>query len=117
MASKRKKDEIEEMTSRERKKLKVADARTIAVQPAASNSDSVGVQSSGKALAGPSSTTIRFDCKHPLLAVSLLDMNLKPSYAGITRVNRRGEIYRSTCFHSSLFYAIHLQTLGSSIRD
>lgn len=73
MAPKRKKDETEEMTSRERKKLKVADARTIAVQPAASTSGSVGVQSSGNALAGPSSTTIRFDCEHPLSAVSLLE--------------------------------------------
>ncbi|OJA14281.1 hypothetical protein AZE42_11254 [Rhizopogon vesiculosus] len=66
------------MTSRERKKLKVADARTIAVQPAASASGSGGIQSSGNALAGPSSTTIRFDY-------------LKCSYAGITRVNRCGE--------------------------
>ena len=99
MASKRKKDETEEMTSRERKKLKVADARTIPVQPAASTSGSGGVQSSGNALAGPSSTTIRFDCKHPLRALSLLDINLKHSYARITRINRCGEIYRGTFFY------------------
>ncbi|KAG2135049.1 ribonucleases P/MRP protein subunit POP1-domain-containing protein [Suillus cothurnatus] len=54
MASKRKADDAEEMTSRERKKLKVAGARTIAVQPSASNSGSGAVQSSGNALAGPS---------------------------------------------------------------
>jgi len=60
MAPKRKKDEREETTARERKKLKVADARTIAVQSAAST----GAQTSGNALAGMSSTAIRFDCEH-----------------------------------------------------
>jgi hypothetical protein len=77
MAPKRKKDETEEMTSRERKKLKVADARTIAVQPAASASGSGGAQSSGNALAGPSSTTIRFDCEHHSHATSSLHVNVK----------------------------------------
>jgi len=66
MATKRKKDETEEMTSRERKKLKIADARTIAVQPAEPVSTTGGenVPSSGNALAGSSSTTVRFDCEH-----------------------------------------------------
>jgi ribonuclease P/MRP protein subunit POP1 len=64
MVSKRKKDGTEEITSRERKKLKLADARTIAVQPAASTSGGGGAPSLGNALAGPSSTTIRFDCEH-----------------------------------------------------
>ncbi|KAG1733032.1 ribonucleases P/MRP protein subunit POP1-domain-containing protein [Suillus paluster] len=58
----------EEMTPRERKKLKVADARTIAVQPAASTSGSGSVRSSGNALAGPSSTTVRFDSMQGLPA-------------------------------------------------
>jgi ribonuclease P/MRP protein subunit POP1 len=76
MASKRKADDAEEMTSRERKKLKVAGARTIAVQPSVSTSGSGIVQSSGNALAGPSSTTVRFDCEHLSRVVSSLDIYL-----------------------------------------
>ncbi|KAG0698380.1 ribonucleases P/MRP protein subunit POP1-domain-containing protein [Suillus ampliporus] len=68
MVLKRKGDDAEEMTSRERKKLKVADARTIAVQPAVSTSGNGSAQSSGNALAGPSSTTVRFDSMHGLPA-------------------------------------------------
>ncbi|KAG2038684.1 ribonucleases P/MRP protein subunit POP1-domain-containing protein [Suillus americanus] len=68
MVLKRKGDDTEEMTSRERKKLKVAGARTIAVQPSVSTSCSGTVQSSGNALAGPSSTTVRFDSMQGLPA-------------------------------------------------
>ncbi|KAG2145816.1 ribonucleases P/MRP protein subunit POP1-domain-containing protein [Suillus clintonianus] len=68
MTLKRKGDDAEEMTSRERKKLKVAGARTIAVQPIVSASGSGTVQSSGNALAGPSSTTVRFDSMQGLPA-------------------------------------------------
>ncbi|KAG1861722.1 ribonucleases P/MRP protein subunit POP1-domain-containing protein [Suillus subalutaceus] len=68
MVLKRKGDDAEEMTSRERKRLKVAGARTIAVQPSVSTSGSGAVQSSGNALAGPSSTTVRFDSMQGLPA-------------------------------------------------
>lgn len=68
MALKRKVDDAEEMTSRERKKLKVAGARTIAVQPSVSASGSGTVQSSGNAHSGPSSTTVRFDSMQGLPA-------------------------------------------------
>ncbi|KAG2087135.1 ribonucleases P/MRP protein subunit POP1-domain-containing protein [Suillus discolor] len=68
MVLKRKADDAEEMTSRERKKLKVAGARTIAVQPSVSASGSGTVQSSGNASAGPSSTTVRFDSMQGLPA-------------------------------------------------
>jgi len=76
MALKRKVDDAEEMTSRERKKLKVAGARTIAVQPSVSTSGSGTVQSSGNALSGPSSTTVRFDCEHLSRVLSPLDIYL-----------------------------------------
>lgn len=76
MVLKRKGDDAEEMTSRERKKLKVAGARTIAVQPSVPASGSGTVQSSGNASAGPSSTTVRFDCEHISRVVSSLDIYL-----------------------------------------
>ncbi|KAH7927632.1 POP1-domain-containing protein [Leucogyrophana mollusca] len=57
MPPKRKNDHAEELTSRERKRQKMADARTIAVQPTASTSNS----GQGNAVPGPSKTTVRFD--------------------------------------------------------
>ncbi|KAH7915836.1 ribonucleases P/MRP protein subunit POP1-domain-containing protein [Hygrophoropsis aurantiaca] len=57
MAPKRKNDQSDELTSRDRKKQKMADARTIAVQPTASTSNYI----QGNAEAGPSKTVVRFD--------------------------------------------------------
>ncbi|KIJ61144.1 hypothetical protein HYDPIDRAFT_97259 [Hydnomerulius pinastri MD-312] len=68
MPPKRKNDESNlELTARERKKLKVADARTIAVQPVASGSGS-GAANSGNAVAGSSKTIVRFDTMQGLPA-------------------------------------------------
>ncbi|KAI6125839.1 NUC188 domain-containing protein [Pisolithus croceorrhizus] len=61
MPPKRKGDECGELNSRERKKLKVADARTIAVQSVPSGSSSGRGEQAANATPGPSRTAINFD--------------------------------------------------------
>ncbi|KAI5991699.1 ribonucleases P/MRP protein subunit POP1-domain-containing protein [Pisolithus orientalis] len=61
MPPKRKGDEVDELNARERKKLKVADARTIAVQPVASGSSSGQGDHATNARPGPSKININFD--------------------------------------------------------
>ncbi|KAH7885023.1 ribonucleases P/MRP protein subunit POP1-domain-containing protein [Phlebopus sp. FC_14] len=66
MAPKRKGDESGELNSRERKKLKIADARTIAVQPLASGSGAG--DNATNVSSAPSKTVVRFDSMQGLSA-------------------------------------------------
>ncbi|KIK93095.1 hypothetical protein PAXRUDRAFT_829342 [Paxillus rubicundulus Ve08.2h10] len=69
MPPKRKNDESGELGARERKKLKLADARTIAIQPTPSGSGSgTANEQSNSATTGPSKTTVRFDATQGLPA-------------------------------------------------
>ena len=61
MPPKRKNDDAGEPSARERKKLKMADARAIAVQETSSSTQGNAVASSSK---GPSKTVIQFDCTY-----------------------------------------------------
>ncbi|KAH0832346.1 hypothetical protein J3R83DRAFT_13362 [Lanmaoa asiatica] len=69
MPPKRKNDDTGEPSARERKKLKMADARTISVQETSARSGSTLANNQGNAVAsssatGPSKTVIQFDCAY-----------------------------------------------------
>lgn len=66
MPPKRKNDDAGESSARERKKVKVADARTIQVQETPAANGSTPSNNQGNAVAsssaGPSKTVVQFDC-------------------------------------------------------
>ncbi|KAF8547670.1 POP1-domain-containing protein [Imleria badia] len=72
MPPKRKNDEAGEPTARERKKLKMADARTIQVQDTSTTNGSTPTNNQGNAVAsssaGPSKTVVQFDSMQGLPA-------------------------------------------------